>query len=66
VIEGDVKFMWLIYVEYCMSRQVDMALGHRKNPTSFDLDAKCLVFLDVDERTPPVMKLVYVQHHTQF
>ena len=39
-----------------MSKLVDMALGQRIQPRIFDLNAKPLNFLDVDERPPPTHK----------
>ena len=42
-----------------------MTLGHRIEPITYDLNAKCLVSLDVDDRPPPIMKLAHAQHHTQ-
>jgi hypothetical protein len=41
----------------CQSLLVDMALGQRMESSSFDLNAKPLDSLDVDERPPPIMKL---------
>ena len=46
-----------------MSKLVDMALGQRIKPPSFDLHAKPLDSLDFDERLAPIMKLADVQHH---
>jgi hypothetical protein len=46
VMEGDD----IIEAEYCMSKLVDMALGHRIEPTSLDLTAETVNPLDVDER----------------
>ena len=34
-------------------------------PPSLDLNAKPLNYLDVDERPPPIVKLVDAQHHDQ-
>jgi hypothetical protein len=52
-------------VEYCMSKLVDMALGQKEEPPSFDLNAKPLDSLDVDGRPPTIVKLVDTQHHAQ-
>ena len=42
-----------------------MALGHGIEPPSFDLNAKPFDCLDVDERPPPIVKLVDAQHQAQ-
>ena len=55
----------IIEAKYCMSELVDMALGQRIEPPSFDLNAKPLDSLDVDERPPPIVKLADAQHHAQ-
>ena len=55
----------IIEVEYCMSKVVDMALGQRLKPPSFDLNAGLLNSLDVEERPPPIVKYVDAQHHAQ-
>ena len=52
-----------IGVGYCMSELVDMALRQRIEPHGFDLSAKPLNFLDVDERSPLIVKLATTQHH---
>ena len=62
LIKGLIRF---IEVEYCMLELVDMALGQKLKPPGFDLDAKPLDSLDVDERPPPIVKLVDAQHHAQ-
>ena len=54
----------IIEVEYCMSELVDMALGQRKEPPSFDLNEEPSNSLDVDERPPPIMRSTYA-HQTQ-
>ena len=43
--------------EYCMSKLIDMALGHRPEPHSFDLNVELLDSLDVDEKHVPILKL---------
>ena len=48
-----------------MSELVDMSLGQRIKPSSLDLSAKPFNPLDVDERPPPIVKLVNAQHHAQ-
>jgi hypothetical protein len=48
-----------------MAKLIDMALGHGIEPSSFDLNAKPLNYLDVDERPPPIVKLIDAQHHAQ-
>jgi hypothetical protein len=53
----------IIEVEYCMSELVDKALGQRRESPSFDLNAKPLDSLDIDERPPPIVKLATAQHH---
>ena len=55
----------IIEVEYGMWELIDMALGHRIEPPSFDLHAMLLDSLVVDERPPLIMKLVDAQHHAQ-
>jgi hypothetical protein len=54
-----------IKAEYCMLELVDMALGQRIEPLSFDLNAKPLDSLDIDERPPPIVKLTNAQHLVQ-
>lgn len=46
----------IIEVGYCMSKFVDIALGHRIEPPSFDFNKEILDSLDVHERPPPIMK----------
>ena len=46
-----------IEVEYCMLELVDLVLGQRIEPPSSDLNAKPLDILDVDDRSPPIVKL---------
>jgi hypothetical protein len=46
-----------------MSELVDMALGQRIEPTSLDLTPKTVNPLDVDERHPPIVKLMDAQQH---
>ena len=53
----------IIEVEYCMSKLVDKALGQRRESPNFDLNAKPLDSLDIDERPPLIMKLATAQHH---
>ena len=48
-----------------MSKLVDMALGQRIELPSFELNAKPLDSLDVDERLPPILKLAHASHHAQ-
>ena len=48
-----------------MSKLVDMDLGQRIEPPSFDLNAEPLDSLAVDERPPPSVKLANAQHHAQ-
>ena len=48
-----------------MAKLIDMALGHGIEPPSFDLNAKPFDCLDVDERPPPIVKLVDAQHQAQ-
>ncbi len=43
-----------------------MAWEYIIEPPSFDLNAKLLDFLDVDERPPPIVKLAYAQHYACF
>ena len=38
-------------------------MGQRIELPSFDLNAKLLDSLDIDERPPPIVKLAVVQHH---
>jgi hypothetical protein len=40
-----------IEVEYCMLELVDLVLGQRIEPLSFDLNAKPLDILDLDDRS---------------
>ena len=54
-----------IEAKFCMSKLVDMALGQRVETPRFDLNAKPLDSLDVDERPPPIVKLANAQHHAQ-
>ena len=42
-----------------------IALGQRIKLPSFDLNAKLMDALDVNERPPPIVKLLNVQHHAQ-
>ena len=42
----------IIGANYCMLELVDIALGPRIEPPSFDLDAKPL---DINERPPPTI-----------
>ena len=44
---------------------VDIALGQRIEPPSFDLNAKPVDSLDIDERPLPIVKLANAQHHGQ-
>ena len=46
-----------------MLELVDRALGQRIELPSFDLNAKLLDSLDIDERPPPIVKLAVAQHH---
>ena len=55
----------IIEVEYCMLELVDMALGHRIEPPSSDLNAKPLNSSDVDKRLALIVKLTDAQHHAQ-
>ena len=55
----------IIEVEYDMSKLVDMALGKRISPPSYDLIAGPLNSLDVDDKPPLIVKLAYAQHHAQ-
>ena len=55
----------IVDIEYCMLELLDTALGQRIKPTSFNLNAKPLHPLEVDERPPPIVKLVDAQHHAQ-
>jgi hypothetical protein len=47
----------------CMSKLVDMAFGQRIKPTSLDLTAETVNPLDVDERPPPIVKMMDAQQH---
>jgi hypothetical protein len=47
----------------CMSELVDMALGQRIEPTSLDLIVETVNPLDVDERPPPIVKMMDAQQH---
>jgi hypothetical protein len=40
-----------------------MALGQRLEPTSLDITAETVKPLDVDERPPPIVKLMDAQQH---
>ena len=40
-------------------------MGQKTKSPSFDLNAKLLDSLDVDERPSPIVKLVDAQHHAQ-
>ena len=51
----------IIEVEYCMLDLVDMALGQRIEPHSFNLNVEPLDSLYVDERPLPIMKLADAQ-----
>ena len=51
----------IIEVEYCMLDLVDMALGQRIEPRSFNLNVEPLDSLYVDERPLPIMKLADAQ-----
>ena len=42
-----------------------MALAQRIKPPSSNLNAESLHSLDVDERPPPIVKLVDAQHHAK-
>jgi hypothetical protein len=53
----------IIEAEYCMSKLVDMALGHRIELASLDLTAETVNPLDVDKRPPPIVKLTDAQQH---
>jgi hypothetical protein len=55
----------IIEAKYCMSELVDMALGQRIEPASLDLIAETVNPLDIDERTPPNVKLTDAQQHAQ-
>ena len=48
-----------------MYELVDMILGQRIKPPNYELNAKPLDSLDVDERLPPILKLAHTQHHPQ-
>ena len=52
----------IIKVEYCMSELVD-PLGQRRESPNFDLNAKPLDSLDIDEKPPFIMKLATAQYH---
>ena len=47
----------------CVSELVDMAVGHRIEPTSLNLTAETVNPLDVDERPPPIVKMMDAQQH---
>ena len=47
----------------CMSELVDMALGQRIEPASLDLNYETVNPLDVDERPPPIVKMMDAQQH---
>ena len=55
----------VIEAEYCMSELVDIALGQRIEPTSLNFTTETVNPLDVDERPPPIVKLMDVQQHAQ-
>jgi hypothetical protein len=55
----------IIEVEYRMSEMVDMALGHRIESTSLDLNVETVNPLDVDERPPPIVKLTDARQYVQ-
>lgn len=55
----------IIEAEYCMTKLVDMALGHKIDTPSFDLIVGPLNSLDVDESPSHVVKLADAQHHVQ-
>ena len=61
IMEGE----GIIEGEYCMSKLVDMAFGRRKEPLGFDLNEEPLDSLNVDERSPSVVKLINAQPHAQ-
>ena len=42
-----------------------MALGQRIELPSFELNAKPLDSLDIDERLPSILKLAHASHHAQ-
>ena len=48
-----------------LSKLVGIAMGQKTKSPSFDLNAKLLDSLDVDERPSPIVKLVDAQHHAQ-
>ena len=55
----------IIKTEYCKSKLVDMAVRHRIEPPSSDLNAKPLDSCEFDERPPPTLKLTNAQHQAQ-
>ena len=55
----------IVEVEYCMSKLVDMVLEHRMEPPSSDIKANLWDSLNVDERPPLIVKLVYAQCHVE-
>ena len=58
-----VKGVNIIEGEYCMTKLVDMALGHKIDTPSFDLNVEPLNSLDVDESPMHVVQLADAQHH---
>ena len=55
----------IIEAKYCMLELVDMTLVHKIEPPSFDLSVEPLDSLDVDDRLPPIVKLIDAQQHAQ-